>query len=231
MSQLTPPCNKPQRGVSRPPRRWPANSGQDSVNHKQSCQAKLLVRFCLKPASNQMRYQWKSLKVEKYYTNVKHYCLHVSWAPTDIPFCPFKKDFYLSTMDLQCCYPQVYNEVNQLYIYWLFFRFFSHIGHYRVLNRVPCAIYRRFLLISYFIYVCSAMRAQLLGLVRLFATPLNCSLPGSSVCGTSQARMLEWVAISFSRGASQPRDWTWVSCIAESSLFEPPGKPLHIVGS
>ena len=41
------------------------------------------------------------------------------------------------------------------------------------------------------------------------------SLPGSSVHGTSQARVLEWVAISFSRGSSQPRDWTPVSCIAD----------------
>ena len=39
---------------------------------------------------------------------------------------------------------------------------------------------------------------------------MDCSLPGSSVRGISQARILEWVAISFSRGSSQPRDWTWV---------------------
>ena len=32
--------------------------------------------------------------------------------------------------------------------------------------------------------------------------------------GILQARILAWVAISFSRGSSQPRDWTWVSCIA-----------------
>ena len=44
--------------------------------------------------------------------------------------------------------------------------------------------------------------------------PMNCSLSGSSVHGIFQARILEWVAISFSRGSSQPRDWTWVSCIA-----------------
>ena len=43
--------------------------------------------------------------------------------------------------------------------------------------------------------------------------PMDCSLPGSSVCGISQARILEWVAISFSRGSSWPRDWTHVSCI------------------
>ena len=43
---------------------------------------------------------------------------------------------------------------------------------------------------------------------------MDCSSPGSSVHGILQARILEWVAISFSRGSSQPRDWTQVSCIA-----------------
>ena len=43
---------------------------------------------------------------------------------------------------------------------------------------------------------------------------MDCSLPGSSVHGILQARILEWVAIPFSTGSSWPRDWTWVSCIA-----------------
>ena len=43
---------------------------------------------------------------------------------------------------------------------------------------------------------------------------MDCSLPGSSVHQVSQARILEWVAIPFSRGSSQPRDRTGVSCIA-----------------
>ena len=43
--------------------------------------------------------------------------------------------------------------------------------------------------------------------------PMDCSLPSSSVHGILQARILEWVAISFSRGCSQPRDQTWVSRI------------------
>ena len=43
--------------------------------------------------------------------------------------------------------------------------------------------------------------------------PVDCSLPGSSGHGILQARGLEWVAISFSRGSSQPRDWTRVSHI------------------
>ena len=44
--------------------------------------------------------------------------------------------------------------------------------------------------------------------------PMDCSLPGSSVHEIFQARVLEWVAISSSRGSSQPRDRTQVSCIA-----------------
>ena len=43
---------------------------------------------------------------------------------------------------------------------------------------------------------------------------MDCSLLGSSVYGILQARVLEWVAISFSMGSSQPKDWTQVSCIA-----------------
>ena len=52
---------------------------------------------------------------------------------------------------------------------------------------------------------------------QLYSTlwnPVDCSPPGSSVPGISQAGRLEWVAISFSRGASQSRDWTHVSCLA-----------------
>ena len=44
--------------------------------------------------------------------------------------------------------------------------------------------------------------------------PLDCNPPGSSIHGISQARILEWVAISFSRGSYWPRDRTWVSCTA-----------------
>ena len=40
--------------------------------------------------------------------------------------------------------------------------------------------------------------------------PMDFSLPGSSIHGIFQARILEWVAISFSRGTSPPRDQTWV---------------------
>ena len=50
---------------------------------------------------------------------------------------------------------------------------------------------------------------------------MDCSLTGSSVHGTLQARLLEWVAIPSSRGSSWPRDWTWifyVSCTGRRVL-------------
>ena len=43
---------------------------------------------------------------------------------------------------------------------------------------------------------------------------MDCSPPGSSVPVILQARILEWVVIPFSKGASLPQDWNWVSCTA-----------------
>ena len=53
--------------------------------------------------------------------------------------------------------------------------------------------------------------------------PMDCSLPGSSIHGIFQARILEWIAISFSRGSSQPRS---PALQADALPSEPPGTPL-----
>ena len=49
--------------------------------------------------------------------------------------------------------------------------------------------------------------------------PMDCGIPGSSVHGIFQARILEWVVISFSRASSRPRNWTYVSCIERQILY------------
>ena len=49
--------------------------------------------------------------------------------------------------------------------------------------------------------------------------PMDCSPPGSSVHGVLQARMLEWVAMPFSRGSSWPRDWTRISYVSCADGF------------
>jgi len=43
---------------------------------------------------------------------------------------------------------------------------------------------------------------------------MDCSLPGSSICGIVQARILEWLAVDYSREPSQPKDQTYVSSIS-----------------
>ena len=48
---------------------------------------------------------------------------------------------------------------------------------------------------------------------------MDCGPPGSSVRGIPQARILEWIAISFTRGSFPPRDRTYVSCISRQVLY------------
>ena len=76
--------------------------------------------------------------------------------------------------------------------------------------------------------VCVRARAHVCAQSHL-CSPMDCSPPGSSVCEFSQARILEQVAISFSRGSSPPRDQTPVSvspAVAGGLLtLVPLGKP------
>ena len=66
--------------------------------------------------------------------------------------------------------------------------------------------------VSYCHVLCACMRAKLLQSCLTLCNRMRCSPPTSSVHGVLQARILEWVAVSFSRGSSQPRDKTRVSC-------------------
>ena len=59
----------------------------------------------------------------------------------------------------------------------------------------------------------------------LFCNPMDNNLPGSSVHGIFWARILEWVAIPYSRASKWPRDGTHVSCIAFFNT-EPLGRPI-----
>ena len=64
------------------------------------------------------------------------------------------------------------------------------------------------------IVIVSFMALELVApLCPTLGIPMDCSPPGSSVYGILQARTLSWAAIPFSRGSSQPRDQTQVSCI------------------
>ena len=59
------------------------------------------------------------------------------------------------------------------------------------------------------VYVCVCAQ-----LCWTLCNPVDCSLSGSSVCGILQARILEWLAIPSSKGSSQPKDLTLISCVS-----------------
>ena len=97
---------------------------------------------------------------------------------------------------------QLYSTVIHIYMHaHIFFKFISIIDYYNVLDIVLSAIQWK------------KVKVKSISRVRL-CNPLDCSLPGSSGHGILQARILEWVPFPFSRGSSQPRGRTWVSCIA-----------------
>ena len=79
--------------------------------------------------------------------------------------------------------------------------------------------------VSYLILFYIAV-VKLLNRIRLFCDPEDYSLPSSSIQGILQARILELVATSSSRGSSRPRNQTSVSCIAGGFFTtEPPWDP------
>ena len=77
------------------------------------------------------------------------------------------------------------------------------------------------------IHLNTCMRAKSLQSCLTVCNPMNHSLPGSSVHGILQSRILEWVAMPFSRGSSGPRDWIQVSHIAGRFFYglSYPGSP------
>ena len=73
------------------------------------------------------------------------------------------------------------------------------------------------------------MWSEVAQLCPTLCDPTDCSLPGFSVHGIFQARVLEWVAISFSRGSSQPRDGTQVSRIGGRCFTHWATREAHII--
>ena len=133
------------------------------------------------------------------------------------------KNFYWTRINLQSCvsFWCTSKWINYTYTYIpSFFIYFSNIGHFRVLSRGSCARQWK--------WKCSSLNFQ------LFVTPWTVAqeAPLSTEVKNSVARILEWVAISFSRGSSQPRDSPdpgikpgSPALQADSLISRPPGKP------
>ena len=90
---------------------------------------------------------------------------------------------------------------------------------------MPTTLFHR-ALIGFLNYIKGATIVLVTQSCLILCDPMDYSVPGSSVHRILQARILEWVAIPFSRGSSQFRDRTWSPARQADSLpSEPPGKP------
>ena len=89
-----------------------------------------------------------------------------------------------------------------------------------IISNFPLCIYICMYTIENTQYYLVWVHVCVLSCVQLFCDPMDYSLPGSSVHGIFQARILAWVAISSSRGSSPPRDRTRVFCIDRQFLYQ-----------
>ena len=71
----------------------------------------------------------------------------------------------------------------------------------------------RHLCLFFCVHACDESESEVAQSCPTHCDPMDCSLPGSSVHGIFQARVLEWVSISFFKGSFRPRDWNWISHI------------------
>ena len=110
-------------------------------------------------------------------------------------------DFRVGTSNIWLC------DAEQVNAYKMRLKMF--LGHLRVLNGLACGWSGTWeFKYSHLGNLCCCLLTKL---CPTLCDPIDCSPPGSSVHGISQARILEWVAISFSRGSSQCKDRTCIS--------------------
>ena len=104
---------------------------------------------------------------------------------------------------------------------------FAKLQYYIKIRTLQTPLMYRFPVLIILICVCASLVIQhslhccylVVKSCQLFCNPMDCSPPDSSVHGISQARILEWVAISSYRRSSQLRDQTLVSCTGRQILY------------
>ena len=146
--------------------------------------------------------------------------------------------------DIYCsliCISRIISDVEHLFMCLLTVSVSSleeivYLGILHIFNLAACCFWCWVVGVYYLFWISILYKLWKVLIAQLYLTlcnPMDCSPPGKFVHEILQARILEWVAISFSMGWSQSRDWNFishVSCVARGFFTtEPPGKPWYTV--
>ena len=104
---------------------------------------------------------------------------------------------------------KVWHILDQVWLLFFLFTRMVYRGH-SFHHAVSHCVYHSLCCVCVCVCVCVLVAQSCLTL----CDPIDCSPPDFSVHGILQTSVLEWIAIPFSRGTSQPRDWTLVSCVS-----------------
>ena len=125
-------------------------------------------------------------------------------SPSMGPVSPWQLSLVSVLVNASLSMPLYYNEcIMRLKLYWK-----SNLPFWALLVLILVLFF------FFFFFAASSWNLKIARLCPSLCNLMDCSPPGSSVHGILQARILEEVVIPFSRGSSQTRDQTWVSCIA-----------------
>ena len=157
---------------------------------------------------------------------------HVLWPNTWTVFENISYTFKKKVNVLQVCvnsnwFIVLFKPYVSLLIFYLFFYPLSKIEYIRFSNYCLIVSFSLCSVSFCFMYFGALLLgmccwAKLLQLYLTLCDPMDCSLPGSSVHGILQARILAWVAMPAFRESSRLRDWTcisYVSCIGRQNLY------------
>ena len=97
------------------------------------------------------------------------------------------------------------------------------------LYQIPLKYTLKWFILCYLKFTLLKVKSEVAQSCLTLCDPMDGSLPGSMVHGIFQARILEWAAISFSRGSPQPRDQSRVSCIADGRFTIWATREAHLV--
>ena len=97
-----------------------------------------------------------------------------------------------------------------LILVWCFPKRSSVIQLYSMYSPATCVYTHTHTLTYVYTHISGKVKVKVTQSCLTLCNPMDCSLPGSSVHGIFQTRILEWATVPFSRGSSQPRDWTQV---------------------